>query len=59
MKIQPFSKDSKRERKVIANKFNDLHKRGFNEFDLSRFQKWTKKLRLSLVLKKKNEDHKQ
>ena len=44
---------------MIANMFNNLHKRGFNEFDLLRFKKWTENFRLSSVLKKKNEDHKQ
>ena len=39
MGIEPFLKDAKRQRKMIANKFNDLHERGFNEFDLLRFKK--------------------
>ena len=26
MEIEPFSKDSKRQKKMIANKFNDLQK---------------------------------
>ena len=39
MEIEPFLKDAKRQRKMIANKFNDLHERGFNEFDLLRFKK--------------------
>ena len=38
MEIEPFPKDAKRERKMIANKFNDLHKQGFNEFDLLRLK---------------------
>ena len=42
MEIEPFPKDSKRQKKMIANKFNDLQKRGFNEFDLLRFKTWTK-----------------
>ena len=56
--IEPFPKYTKRGKRMIANKFKNLHKRGFTEFDLLRFKKWTETLRLSSVLKKKNEDHK-
>ena len=42
--IEPFPKDAKREKRMIANKFNNLHKRGFNEFDLLHFKKWTRLL---------------
>ena len=52
MKIEPFPKDPKREKRMIANKFNDLHKRGFTEFDLLSFKKRTENFRLSSVLEK-------
>ena len=51
--IESFPKDLKRDRKMIANKFNNLHKRGFNEFDLVRFKEWTEDFRLSSVLEKR------
>ena len=44
---------------MIANKLNNLHKRGFSEFDLLPFKKWTENFRLSSVLEKKDEDRKQ
>jgi hypothetical protein len=53
MEIEPFSNDLKLQRTMIANKFNHLHERGFNKFDMLCFKTWTKKLRLSSVLRKR------
>ena len=51
--IESFPQDAKCGKRMIVNKFKNLHKRGFTEFDLLHFKKWTENFRRSSVLQKR------